>query len=294
MRTYAFETWDVFTDQRFCGNPLAIVTNANGLSDHEMQMIAREFNLSETTFILPPDGPDHDVRVRIFIPTDELAFAGHPTIGTALSIATKRGSYDPMIMRLKAGDFPIRYDTAGPIPRATFRNPIDPTVKNLNGLRAPLAAALGLPIDAIADGLNAPCAAGAGTDFVFAKVNETDLPKCVIDSGALSSLYRDYGVGVGIFAEHQVPDADYQMRLFAPAANIPEDPATGSAACALPAVISRTGALADGDYTWTIRQGIEMRRPSTIKINFSISKKQPHALEVSGTAIQIQRGELTM
>ncbi|MEX0644973.1 MAG: PhzF family phenazine biosynthesis isomerase, partial [Parvularculaceae bacterium] len=110
MKTYDFETWDVFTDQRFAGNPLAVVMDARGLSSEAMQMITREFNLAETSFVLPPENPANTARVRIFTPGYEMPFAGHPTVGTSIAIARARKLSGALKIELKAGLFPVKVD----------------------------------------------------------------------------------------------------------------------------------------------------------------------------------------
>ena len=113
MTDYAFETWDVFTDSVFAGNPLAVVTDARGLSSEDMLKITREFNLSETTFILPPDDPGNTARVRIFTLGYEMPFAGHPTVGTAIAIARMRGQPGALALELQAGLFHVQVDRDG-------------------------------------------------------------------------------------------------------------------------------------------------------------------------------------
>ncbi|MEO0398002.1 MAG: PhzF family phenazine biosynthesis protein [Pseudomonadota bacterium] len=296
MRTFPFETWDVFTETAFAGNPLAVVTYAQGLSDAEMQAIAREFNLSETTFILPPDGPDHDARVRIFVPAHEVPFAGHPTIGTALSIASARKSYEPLTLRLEAGDFPLWFDTSGPMPRATFRNPNPPKawdVEAVDAVTLRLGSAFGLTPGAVAVGAAAPCIAGAGNDFLYAQVGAADLAAINPDAAALGEIHRDVAVGVVAYAPSNEADTDYVVRVFAPAAGIFEDPATGSAACALPAVVARAGALKDGAHSWRIRQGVEMGRPSDIHAAFTLTDGRVGEVEINGAAVHVQSGAMS-
>ena len=295
MPTAPFETWDVFTDRRFQGNPLAVITDGAGLSGEQMQLVAREFNLSETTFVLPPENPAHDARVRIYMVGQELPFAGHPTVGTALSLAMARGSDADLTLELTAGLFPVAINRDGDRLSATFTNPNPPRRKSAGDAEtapsaAIVAASVGLAAAAIEGGDARPGVFGAGVDFIYAKSDMAGLAAARPDAAAICDFTRPGLDGLCLYAKSDQPDLDYQMRMFAPASGILEDPATGSAACALPGHVAASGALADGAYHWRVAQGVEMGRPSLIEVSFSVVDGVVGEVSVGGRAVRVQTG----
>src|SRR6056297_2059391 len=166
--TLRFETWDVFTDRRYTGNQLAVIFGADVLSDDAMLRITREFNYSESVFLLTPRTIDGIARLRIFTPGGELPFAGHPTVGAAAAIARQRNLSDAMMLELPAGRFPVRVGGHGDVWYAEFDNPNLPACQANGPDPARLEAALGLPEGSVAGGPHAPRRCGAGIDFFYA------------------------------------------------------------------------------------------------------------------------------
>lgn len=286
MPILKFETWDVFTTTRFAGNPLAVVLNAEGLDGEAMASVAREFNLSETVFISPPQTADCAAALRIFTPASELPFAGHPTIGAAYSVAAARSGLREFKLELAAGVFSITIDANG----AAFVNPNAPRAWAIAGGREAHAAALGLPASSV---LHDPGAAGAPTPFGYVAIEYDALGRIRLDFAALGELERDVE-GLLVCARSPAEGVDFRVRMFAPGHGIVEDPATGSAACALPAYVLAHEGLADGHYDWRIEQGVEMGRPSLIHISFDVHGGAVGPVRVGGQAIRMQTGEMTV
>ncbi len=251
-----------------------------------MAAIAREFNLSETVFILAPQDDKNAAALRIFTPVGELSFAGHPTIGAAHSIAASRGGSDSFALELAAGVFPISFDAAG----AAFVNPNPPVTWDVTSGRDAHAAALGLKVQHIT--LH-PAAAGAPTRFGYVAVEFEALTRIRLDVAALGALEEDTE-GLLVCARSREKNVDFRVRMFAPGHGIVEDPATGSAACALPAYIHAREGLADGRHEWTIEQGVEMGRPSLIRVAFDVAEGAVGPVRVAGSAVRMQTGDLTV
>lgn len=295
MAQYPFETWDVFTDQRFAGNPLAIVFDAQGLSDQEMQTITGEFNLSETVFILPPEDPANTARIRIFTLGYEMPFAGHPTVGAAHALKRARKLSDALRLELNTGVFSISLDERDGKPIATFTNPNLPTKTGDAPLTDGLEAALGLTAGALDRDAFRPGRFGAGVDFVYARAALADVQSAQLHHAAFDSLGLDSVVGVLLYADGgETPDGTFHARMFAPNAGIAEDPATGSAAAALPAHVLCGGGVADGTHSWIVEQGFEMGRPSIIQLTVEVSAGAVTGVQVGGGAVPIMEGVLTV
>ena len=263
MRSYAFETIDVFTDRRFGGNPLAVVTDARGLSDGEMQSIAREFNLSETTFVLPARDAAHTAEVRIFTPASELPFAGHPNVGTALVLAAGMAARpERFVFEERAGLVPIVFDWSG-TPRATLEAPV-PLSREGEVPAEIVAACVGLEAGDILTGTHPPVIAGVGTPFLIAEVTAAARGRAAPEIGAMRQAAERYPVRPIGFPVHLYSrDGDtLHTRMFAPLSGIMEDPATGSANAALAALlVDHSG---EARAAFTIHQGGEMGRPSLL------------------------------
>jgi len=267
---YRYYICDVFTDTRFGGNQLAVVPEARGLSAEQMQQIAREFNFSESTFVLPAEA-GHTRRVRIFTPTTELPFAGHPNVGTAFALAAA-GEFGPLdepitvTFEEKAGVVPIaiqRRDGTGiwcelAAPgRLSLGKTISP---------ASLAAAVSLTADAVVTTTHPPQVASVGLPFLFAELRDrAALERARPEMGGIDALAAQ-GVAPDVHLYvHSADDFDLRARMFAPLDGVPEDPATGSANCALAALLSHYDAAAGGAFRWRIAQGVEMGRPSVLE-----------------------------
>ena len=291
-----FLTCDVFTDVRFGGNPLAVLPDARGLSVQQMQQVAREFNYSETTFVLPAERGG-DRRVRIFTPAREVPFAGHPTIGTAFALAMLGE------LGIVAGPRTVTLEeAAGMVPVEVRPRPEGLWCE----LRAPEPLALGAtyPLDAVAPavGLAAgdlrtdrhlPCIASVGLPFLVVEVADLGaLARSRPDPGALQRLAGSSGgvVDVHLYVRTDGP-VDLRARMFAPLDGVSEDPATGSANAALAGLL---GSLepADGRYTWRIAQGVEMGRPSLLEARVERRDGIVVGVWVGGSAVLVSRGTI--
>lgn len=263
---YRYYTCDVFTETRFGGNPLAVLPSAAGLSTTTMQKIAREFNFSETTFVLPPE-KGQTRRVRIFTPTQEVPFAGHPNIGTAFTLAS--------IGEIPSDTRVTFEEGAGLVPITIQQESKQPIWCEL---RAPQAVQIGnsVPAETIADVLcleasqivtnnHFPQEASVGLPFLMVEVRSREvLGRAKINTEklrALSSLGVAHDVHVYALSSGEF---DIHARMFAPFDGVPEDPATGSANCALIGMLTKINAAPSGDFRWRIAQGVEMGRPSQL------------------------------
>jgi len=292
MTTFSFETYDVFTSVRFAGNPLGVVTDARGLSTSDMQTITREFNLSETTFVLPPEDARNTARVRIFTLGYEMPFAGHPTVGTAVSIARARKLSGELRLELNTGIFPVRVDLERPPNIKKKKNPNLPAEKGPAPDAALIEAALSLPAGAIDRGAHRPRLVGAGVNYLFAKAPLAAVRAARLNFGAFEAVALDETVGVLLYAEGgEATDTAYHARMFAPNAGIPEDPATGSAAAALPGQIALSQRRGDGVHRWVIEQGYEMGRPSRIHATVETDDGAVRSVRIGGEAVPVMRGQ---
>ena len=281
----AYYVYDVFTDAPFSGNQLAVIPDATGLKEDQLQQIAREFNYSETTFVYPPKDSAHTARVRIFTPTMEVPFAGHPTIGTAIALRDD-GQAGDMVLELNVGPIPCAVTDAGAA--FTVSAPLEifdhPDV-------ALIAKALSLPVDAIKTDTHPPVQAGVGLDFVMVELRDTAALEAIqTDVSAFREGAQRYpsGLDFAVFA-YARSDAQIDARMFAPLDNIPEDPATGSACAALAALLTDT---LGRDLSLTIRQGETMGRLSHIKADTKAG--DPIAVTISGNAVRVMEGRLTV
>jgi trans-2,3-dihydro-3-hydroxyanthranilate isomerase len=280
---HAYRIVDVFTKQAFGGNPLAVFPGAESIDPALFQKIARELNLSETTFVLPPTRPDCDVRVRIFTPARELPMAGHPTVGTAFVL--DRGSR----IVFEEGVGPIVVERVG---AARWRMTQPPPVFGEPRLdRAALAQALRLTVSDLVEALPLQ-AVSTGVPFLVAPLR---------DRAALARLslqearWRPLATGIeGVYAFASLGGAQVQSRLLG-VAGIPEDPATGGAAGPLAAYLLRHGLVAQGTPARIlVRQGIEMGRPSEIHVEIGGSAANPGPPQVAGDCVAVGRGLLTL
>ncbi len=295
MRTYDFVTLDVFTQEKFAGNQLAVVMDADDLDTQEMQTIAREFNLSETVFVQSPARVQSAAKIRIFTPGYEMPFAGHPTVGAAIAIATARDLAGEIELELPAGVFTIGLDKRGSASYAEFLNPNLPAAAGEAPGADALARALSLPAGSIDAGAHRPRRIGAGVNFIFAAASLDAVHAAKVNSGAFDDLGLEETVGVLLYAKGgDNPGADFHVRMFAPGAGIMEDPATGSAAAALPGQIAAANELPDGVSAWNIEQGFEMGRPSIINVTVEASGGAVTSVRVGGGAVAVMRGQLSV
>jgi trans-2,3-dihydro-3-hydroxyanthranilate isomerase len=293
-----FSTYDVFTDTAFAGNPLAVVWDADALSDAQMQTIAREFNLSETIFVRAPEIAQHAASVRIFTPGKELPFAGHPTIGCAIAIAEARhgrGAAHDLLITLeekiglvrcgvKVGDDEASF-AAFTVPKLSERCGADP---NIDGV----ARALGLQTSDISFDKHTPSLFSAGVPFAMIPVASIDaLARAKPTPGTLSQTLGATEIFVYARAEKDAPHS-FHARMFAPEIGIVEDPATGSAAAAFAGALARFEDLPDGWHTLPILQGVEMGRPSLIGLEVGIENGALSGARIAGKAVKISEGVL--
>ncbi|MBL8536794.1 MAG: PhzF family phenazine biosynthesis protein [Hyphomonadaceae bacterium] len=298
MADFAFATYDVFTDTRFAGNPLAVVFDADGLSDLQMQAIAREFNLSETIFLSAPASPSHAAAARIFTPTKELPFAGHPTIGGAIAFAERNHAEQrprDMILVLEEKIGPVRCGVElGDGPSfAEFSAPKISEPAGPDPAMDSAAQALGLAIADIGFGAHRPSLFSAGVPFAMIPVADLSALARAAPRGAFSALLGATEVFVYARAERDAPHA-FRARMFAPEIGIGEDPATGSAAAAFAGVLARFEDLPDGWHTLPIMQGVEMGRPSLIGLEINIDGGVLTAARIAGKAVKVAEGRLSI
>jgi len=299
---YAFLTADVFTDRIFGGNPLAVLPDARGLSTDQMARIAREFNLSETAFVLPPADPAHLCRVRIFTPGVELPFAGHPTVGTAVVLASLGR------VPLVGGEARVVFEEGvGPVPVRVRSDGRGPTFAQLTAARAPERLAEPPPPDVIARALSldpadvltpetsyGPEAWSAGVPFLFVPVRGLDaLARARVDMAAWAPVAQALGFEeVFLFTTEAGPGADVRARMFAPGMGIAEDPATGGAASAFAGYLGVRTRLREGTARWVVIQGVEMGRPSRMEVEADKEDGAVVAARVGGTAVLVSEGTI--
>ena len=293
-----FVTLDVFTDKRFAGNPLAVVLEPDGLDTAAMQSIAREFNLSETVFVQPPEDRSHRAKLRIFTPARELPFAGHPTVGTAVLLARLDGGDKPrdLILEEKIGLVPCRVSPAGhDAGRASFDIPRLPAKEAEGPDAAAMAAALGLSAADV--GLEGFAAArwSAGNPFTFVPVRNLDaIARCRLDLARFDAVFGagDHAAAFVFCRETAEQGNSFHARMFAPMMGVHEDPATGSAAAAFSGYLAARGSHADGEHAVCIEQGYEMGRPSLIELTLKISGGKLAGAAIGGGAVVVTEGTI--
>lgn len=296
-----FVLTDVFTDRPFGGNQLAVVPDARGLSGAQMQAVAREFNFSETTFVLPPADHGNTRRVRIFTPATELPFAGHPNVGTAAVLAAtgELGATDrPLRVAFEEEAGLVRVDIDAREADRPWAELTAPNAPVLGGESDPaaLAGALALdPADVVAAS-HPPRFASAGVWFLIAELRGRDaLARATPDAGALAALPGAAEAAGNVFVytrDTGDAEADIRARMFAPGMGVPEDPATGAAAAAVAGLFGALDAAPEGEAAFTIAQGVEMGRPSRIRATAEKRGGAVVAARVGGTAILVGDGRL--
>ena len=286
MRQLSYRLVDVFTDRAFGGNPLAVFTDGRGIPDALMQSIAKELNLSETTFVLPPDEAKHDFRVRIFTPKSELPMAGHPTVGTAFVLAR-----EGMLKKREAvfeegvGPVPVSIELGTDGPRfIEMRQPLPKFGPRFEDASA-IAEMLSLDQRAIRD---LPCeVVSCGNPFFFVPIDTLEsIRRIRFRSDLAERIVKETGAtGVFVFTQEvEIAGSRVHGRLFAPGEGIMEDPATGSAAGPLGCYLSRYRlTVAEGEVRSVLEQGIEMGRPSFLHIRITHEGEQISEVRVGGT-----------
>jgi trans-2,3-dihydro-3-hydroxyanthranilate isomerase len=298
-----FVTVDVFTSLPFGGNPLAVVPDARGLTTGQMQAIAMEFNLSETTFVLPPQDPAHTAQVRIFTPRAELPFAGHPNVGTAFVLgamadaagAARPADGDTMIFEEKAGLVPVTLlRDGGAVTGARLAAPQALTVIE-NVARETIAEACSLAPWDIDTRVHEPCMASCGAPLVFAAV--TSRTTLAAARPHVDVFARDAAVsravGIHLYVKAESAAADIEARMFAPLQGVVEDPATGAANVTLAALLASFDARQDVRLEWRISQGVDMGRPSLLAASAEKRAGKVVAAHVGGSCVPMMHGVMS-
>jgi trans-2,3-dihydro-3-hydroxyanthranilate isomerase len=304
MAIFKFHTLDVFTDRKFGGNPLAVVLDADGLTTEQMQVITREFNLSETTFVMKPADASHTAKVRIFFPGGEMPFAGHPTLGTAALLAELRNkpgcSFETTIrLELQAGLTPVRITRIADRVNGIFTAPVVPFHVRLKLPSASLVAqALGLVEEDIEFDGHRIAAIQGGPRFLFVPVKtRANLAMAGIREPYWSTILVDLpeiDLAYVYTRGGEAPDTAFRSRAFAPTGGIPEDPATGSATALLAAQLVVAEALGTGTHRFKLEQGYEMGRPSDLSLECDVNEGTLSAVRVGGFAVRMMSGQIEL
>lgn len=299
-----FFTLDVFTRRPLAGNPLAVVLDAQGLTDAAMQAIAAEFNLSETVFVLPPADPHQRASLRIFTPGRELPFAGHPTVGTAVLLGVLDHGHGHGVaafgleekVGLVACAVEVEGDGVG-LGTATFDLPRLPQEIGEAAPDEAIAAAIGVEPEDIGFDRHEPTIYSAGVGFTFvplrtreavarARVNRERWKKAIGPA--------DHANAFVYCRETTEPGHHWHARMFAPDLGIGEDPATGSAVAAFAGAVMRFEAPADGEHAMVVEQGYEMGRPSQITLGLTVAGGRLERATIGGSAVIVSEGALRL
>jgi trans-2,3-dihydro-3-hydroxyanthranilate isomerase len=293
-----FFTVDVFTDRQFGGNPFAVFPDAKNLSAEQMQAIAAEFNLAETTFVLPPQNLEHTAQVRIFTPRAEMPFAGHPNVGTAFVLAQLGECHG----RPLAGDTMAFEEIAGLV-----RMDILKQASTITGARLaspqPLAVGDAIPCEVIAQACSIaaddietrhhqPRIASCGAPLVMVELKSREVlaaaqPRADV---FVRHLPRDRATGIHLYVHTKRDGVDIQARMFAPLVGVPEDPATGSANVALIGLLAALAPEQDLRLDKKIAQGVDMGRPSLLEASAEKSQSKVTATYIGGSCVPVMQG----
>ena len=299
MSKYEYYICDVFTQQKFSGNQLAVIPDAEGLSDHDMQNIAREFNFSESTFVFPSE-KENTRKVRIFTPRSEVPFAGHPNIGTAFILA-ETGIFGDfaqsidVVFEEKAGNVPITInkDHCGYI----WCELSAPAALSLGKVATVDLASEVLSIEAgdINVTTHYPQVASVGLPFLFVELQSLEaLSQAQIDLSKLQRLLQEgFPSYIHIYCR-DVKDFDIRCRMFAPLDGVPEDPATGSANAALIALLSHCDQRSDLEDKWKISQGSEIGRPSVLHERAQKIGGTVNEVNLGGYSVMVCKGTISI
>lgn len=295
-----YVVYDVFTGEALTGNPLAVVLDCEGLDLAAMQRIAREFNLSESTFVSPPEDPRHRARVRIFTPDYEMPFAGHPTVGTAIALADLAGSDAPSILVLEENIGPVRcvVGHVGGTAFAEFALAKLPETQPFNVDAGVVGAALGLGPHEIGFENHRVALWSAGVPYITVPVaGLAAAAKVRLDNDAWMEISPQKNASAVASAyvycrETVHHDSGFHARMFVPGNPSYEDPATGSAAAAFAGAIAHFDRPVDGTTRLWIEQGIEMGRPSRIRLEIDMAHGVIGAARIGGQAVKVAEGVL--
>jgi trans-2,3-dihydro-3-hydroxyanthranilate isomerase len=292
---YRYYTCDVFTETRFGGNPLAVLPEAVGLSTQQMQQIAREFNFSETTFVFPARA-GHTRHVRIFTPAREIPFAGHPNIGTAFVLASA-GEFGEIKSSLtvtfeeESGLVSITIqESAGKVASCELTAPQSFSFGKTLPVEL-VAAAISIDPKEIATKTHGPQVASVGLPFIMVELRDRSvLEHARISMSGFEALAAQ-DVMPDVYLYTRASDGfDIRARMFAPLSGVPEDPATGSANCALAGLLAHYSQDRNGSFTWRIAQGVEMGRPSTLIARAEKRDDVVQTTRIGGATVLVSEG----
>jgi trans-2,3-dihydro-3-hydroxyanthranilate isomerase len=296
-----YHVLDVFTDTPLAGNPLAVVLDSQGLDDARMQAIAREFNLSETVFVRDPRDPVNTAAIRIFTPGRELPFAGHPTVGTAVLLASLRApdmlrAQDlRVVLEEQIGDVVcVVSQRKGEAARATFTLPRLPQEIAPAPTREGVAAALSLAPEDIGFDAHRPGVFSAGVGFTCVPLASLDAVRRARPNPAQwGAIKPDDHANAFVYARGgEREGTHFRARMFAPDLGVGEDPATGSAAAAFAGALTAFEEPPDGEHVAVIEQGFEMGRPSVVTLGLVIENEALVSASIGGAAVVVMQGTI--
>jgi trans-2,3-dihydro-3-hydroxyanthranilate isomerase len=299
----SYTTLDVFTSTRFEGNPLAVITGAEALDTGTMQKIAAEFGYSEITFVLPPKDPANTAHVRIFTPTMEVPFAGHPNVGTAYFIGQQSEIFGKPVgdrLRFEEAAGIVEVDlrrSNGQVIAASIRAP-KPLQTGATIPQADIARCIAIRPDQIATALHRPLFVSVGLEFAVAELDSLEALAAAVPNPALfreaagNRSENNHDFSLFLYVRSKENPWHLRARMFAPLDNVAEDPATGSASAALSAYLVSRAPGTDGQQRVTIEQGVEMGRRSIIEVDVTKTGGTVADVRISGSCVFVMRGEI--
>jgi trans-2,3-dihydro-3-hydroxyanthranilate isomerase len=304
---YRYFTADVFTAETFGGNQLAVLPDARGLDSRRMHQIAREFNYSETTFVLPPELPAHTRKLRIFTPGGEVPFAGHPTVGAAhvlAAIGEIRLTGDETRVVFEEGVGPVAVTIRSQAGRPVFAQLSVaklPEVGPPPPARAALAAMLSLTERDVLEGDWSPAAMSCGLPFLYVPLRDRDAvarakPRIDLLVQTLGDYWTQmvfvFAIDDGSGTPSTTSGTAIRARMFAPTIDVPEDPATGSACAAFGGYLAARDLVRDGTRKWVVEQGFEMGRPSILELEVDRDAGRITSVRVGGQSVMVCEGTI--
>ncbi|MBB3595535.1 trans-2,3-dihydro-3-hydroxyanthranilate isomerase [Rhizobium sp. BK529] len=304
MNSLSYITVDVFTSTRFEGNPLAVMADARGLGDAAMQQIAAEFGYSEVTFVLPPENPENSARVRIFTPTMEVPFAGHPNVGTACVLGQQseifgRAIGDTLRFEEKAGLVEVALQRSeGRVTAATIRAP-RPLHTGETIPESVIASCVSIDPASIRKSTHAPVFASVGLNFAVTELESLEAlaaasPNINGFQAAAKTTTGSHDFSLFLYVRPAATPWKIRARMFAPLDNVIEDPATGSASAALSAYLVSLLPEANISQHITIEQGVEMGRRSIIELDVVKKAGTVTDVRISGSCVPVMKGEIIL
>jgi trans-2,3-dihydro-3-hydroxyanthranilate isomerase len=295
---YRYYTCDVFTARRFGGNQLAVLPDAAGLSVKHMQRIAREFNYSETTFVLPPEDPAHTRKVRIFTPGAEIPFAGHPNVGTAFVLAAigavpTGGAETEVVFEEGAGPVVVAVRCRNGRPLECELTAPQPLALGATPPIGAVAESIGLRPEVVVTRTHPPQVASAGLPFLCVELRDRPaLAEARVRPEAHGALMEASAAEGILLYTRDTGEAglDLRARMYAPLHGVPEDPATGSANVALAGLLAASAPAADGAFAWRIAQGVEMGRPSLLEASAIKRGGKVESMRIGGRSVLVCDG----